>query len=147
MLLVLVGNATSSTSLVTEQEGLTWLRLHASRASVYALCVRAPTPCIRYRTNVVVLCRVCVIGCLEAFRIFFLSLSLFLFFRQIFVHLTVVRVFFLPLLLLLFLRSFRVIILDNDELRCKKKLCYYIAVRNGTNVKFANVFFVRRRRY
>ena len=145
MLLVLVGNATSSTSLVTEQEGLTWLRLHASRASVYALCVRAPTPCIRYRTNVVVLCSLCYRVSRSFSNLF--SLSLFLFFRQIFVHLTVVRVFFLPLLLLLFLRSFRVIILDNDELRCKKKLCYYIAVRNGTNVKFANVFFVRRRRY
>jgi len=35
MLLVLVGNATSSTSLVTEQEGLTWL--HAStRARTHA---------------------------------------------------------------------------------------------------------------
>ena len=145
MLLVLVGNATSSTSLVTEQEGLTWLRLHASRASVYALCVRAPTPCIRYRTNVVVLCSLCYRVSRSFSNLFSLSLSLF--FRQIFVHLTVVRVFFLPLLLLLFLRSFRVIILDNDELRCKKKLCYYIAVRNGTNVKFANVFFVRRRRY
>lgn len=144
MLLVLVGNATSSTSLVTEQEGLTWLRLHASRASVYALCVRAPTPCIRYRTNVVVLCSLCYRVSRSFSNLF--SLSLFLFFRQIFVHLTVVRVFFLPLLLP-FLRSFRVIILDNDELRCKKKLCYYIAVRNGTNVKFANVFFVRRRRY
>ena len=146
MLLVLVGNATSSTSLVTEQEGLTWLRLHASRASVYALCVRAPTPCIRYRTNVVVLCSLCYRVSRSFSNLFSLSLSLS-FFRQIFVHLTVVRVFFLPLLLLLFLRSFRVIILDNDELRCKKKLCYYIAVRNGTNVKFANVFFVRRRRY
>lgn len=36
MLLVLVGNATSSTSLVTEQEGLTWL--HAStRARTHTL--------------------------------------------------------------------------------------------------------------
>lgn len=72
MLLVLVGNATSSTSLVTEQEGLTWLRLHASRRCVQHSLHPAHTRARSYTT-------VCT-GCLAPtvanyfLRIFFKTL-------------------------------------------------------------------------